>query len=55
MTKKGYKKIWIERECYEKLEKRARDLGLTVGEYATKLVEKLVQTPIEEVLKLLHQ
>ena len=49
--KMGDKKIRIERECYEKLEKRAKERGLTVGEYATKLVARLVQTPIQEVLE----
>lgn len=53
MPKKGYKEIPIDEETYNLLEQRANELELTVDEYASQLVQKLIQTPIEEVLKLL--
>ena len=47
------KEIPIDEETYNLLEQRAKELELTVDEYTSQLMQKLIQTPIEEVLKVL--
>ena len=55
MTKKGYKEIPIDEKTYNLLEQRANELGVTVDECALELVKKLLETPIDEILKLLRK